>query len=558
MRIRALKIKNYRTLEDIEIAFPSYYTAISGKNDSGKSNLIRMIRALMKEEIRFPFFGDEDELSLENDYPQWKEMEAKDREIAVSIDVVVGRDYDFGIYNFLNTYLSLEEEREELFFTLNLTLSSNTPEQRIQVMVNGQSFDGVQAQDVLKKLQSSKTFIFHNSTDPGPHYRGTALFKDLSDEYQDRVESAKRAVNRELQKIAKEQQKELAQLLGRLQAQYKVGLSLPTYDFSYMPLDITLGDKKVNVPLEEWGSGTKNRTLIFLNLLRARQISLSDASASKITPVLTIEEPESFLHPSAQAEFGRVLQDLATEFKVQVLVTSHSPYMLSLDDPKSNVLLQRKLLRSQLRETQIVDTEGDDWMEPFAAVLGLDNEMFKPWKQAMFGSGESVLLVEGDIDKEYFELLRDPAHGANRLKFEGQIIPYDGCANLKNSVLLKFVNERYKKVFITFDLDVKEEIERSLSSLSLQEGKDYKPVGFNQSGKKDIEGLVPDDIKSPIFAANVDLVQQVMSGSQRERRSAKNNLKRLILESFKRESTPGTDYFKHFYSIAKVVDKALC
>jgi hypothetical protein len=36
-----------------------------------------------------------------------------------------------------------------------------------------------------------------------------------------------------------------------------------------------------------------------------------------------IEEPECFLHPSAQAEFGRILRDLAEEFQVQVIITTH-------------------------------------------------------------------------------------------------------------------------------------------------------------------------------------------------------------------------------------------
>ena len=105
---------------------------------------------------------------------------------------------------------------------------------------------------------------------------------------------------------------------------------MPAFDFTYLPFSITLGDRRMEVPLDDWGSGTRNRTLVLLALFRARQIADSEASAGKITPVLIIEEPESFLHPSAQAEFGRVLQDLAEEFGVQVLVTTHSPYLLNL------------------------------------------------------------------------------------------------------------------------------------------------------------------------------------------------------------------------------------
>ena len=33
MIIKKLKVKNYRTLEEVEIVFDGYYTAISGKNN---------------------------------------------------------------------------------------------------------------------------------------------------------------------------------------------------------------------------------------------------------------------------------------------------------------------------------------------------------------------------------------------------------------------------------------------------------------------------------------------------------------------------------------------
>jgi hypothetical protein len=96
--------------------------------------------------------------------------------------------------------------------------------------------------------------------------------------------------------------------------------------------------------------------MILMTLFRARQTSQSEASASKITPIIVIEEPESFLHPSAQAEFGRILQDLSAEFQVQVIVTTHSPYMLSKEKPTSNLLLERSTSYGQLRETRLVDT----------------------------------------------------------------------------------------------------------------------------------------------------------------------------------------------------------
>lgn len=558
MKLAALRIRNFRTLEHIDLRFPSSYTVVCGKNDCGKTNIIRAIRALVKEEDPFPLQVEED-ISFKNDFPKWKEAAATDREITVAVDVIVNKDQDAGLYDFIDTYLSLEWEEEELFFTVEATYSVEAPEQRVTVTVRENVFEGIKAQEVLKKLQSSRVVFFHNSTDPMLSYRyGRGLLRDVSEEHKEQIESLQKTVSKGLQKIAKGQQKELAELLGRLEAKYRVGLSLPTFDFSFMPFNVTLGDQKIDVPLDDWGSGTQNRTLILLNMLRARQVSESEASASKITPIIVIEEPESFLHPSAQAEFGRVLQDLAEELEVQTIVTSHSPYMLSLDNPESNKLLERNVVRSQLRETRMVDTAGDNWMEPFGLVLGLDNEQFEPWKDVLFSHSEYVLLVEGDTDKEYLELLRDPRHGSNQLKFVGDIFAYNGRDNLRNEVLLKFVNSRYKKVFITYDLDAADVIENRLNALGLHKGKNYCAVGIDAPGKKSIEGLVPEGIKREVWSANPGLVEQVMSGSTREQRDAKNRLKRFILEEFKERAVPGDEFYKNFYPIGKLIDKALC
>jgi len=40
MRLSRVLVKNYRTLEDISVTFNGYYTAISGKNNAGKTSLI--------------------------------------------------------------------------------------------------------------------------------------------------------------------------------------------------------------------------------------------------------------------------------------------------------------------------------------------------------------------------------------------------------------------------------------------------------------------------------------------------------------------------------------
>lgn len=332
MRIKAARIKNYRSIESVALSFPSSYAAICGPNDSGKTNVVRALRAMASGEASDTFvFPDDDELFRKDDYPKWLDTEPAKQEMSFEIDFELDENRDIGLYQFFTAQLNMTDRVNPLNATVTASYCPERSEPKVEVLVGERTHTGIQAEQVLKKLQSSKFIIFHNSTSSENRYlysRRSVVghIKDITGHHESLIDSMKKTVVTGLAKISRSQQAELQALLGRLETKYKVGLSLPPFDLSYLPFSIALGDKSVEVPLEDWGSGTRNRTMILLALFRARQISSSDPSASKVTPILIIEEPESFLHPSAQSEFGRVLQDLSDEFEVQVIVTTHSPY----------------------------------------------------------------------------------------------------------------------------------------------------------------------------------------------------------------------------------------
>ena len=378
MRIASLKIRNYRTLESLDLHFPSTYSAICGANDSGKTNIVRAIRGLMKVEASAVVrYEGENQVSVKEDFPKWLDLEVSKREIKIELTIILDKHRDAGLYLVVSKQLSIDPGagNDALELSMNVTHRIDLTEPEVEVRAKGKSYSGVDAQEVLKKLQSSNAILFHNSTnmDTRLFYGRSSIggmIREISGQHETLISSMKKTVNRGLAKISKSQQSEFEGLIGRLQTKYKVGLSCPAFDFDYLPFRITLGERKFEVPLDDWGSGTRNRTLILLTLFRAGQIGESQTSASKVTPVIIIEEPESFLHPSAQAELGLVLHDLAEELKVQVIVTTHSPYLLSMQNPTSNILLRRRILYKQLRDTEHADTSGEDWMAPFAQALG--------------------------------------------------------------------------------------------------------------------------------------------------------------------------------------------
>jgi predicted ATPase len=554
LRITSLDIENYRTFENIQIEFKGFYSAICGQNDAGKSNIVRVLRAVLQEESILFTRLRRHKVSVLRDYPKWKDSDEK-KHIKIKISFLIHKDSDAGIYEFLSDYLGLEFQKEEVELSLSLSWHDPNSENNVNVVVDGKEFDGIKAQEVHNKLQAS--ILIHNSTEIESRPSFTGYLSEFSEQYIKELDDIAATVTKSLKKIAKNQKEEVARLLANLNSKLKVGITLPDFSLDRLPYNLTLGDSKIEVNLNDWGSGTKNRTMIFLTLLKARQISESVTSAEKITPILIIEEPESFLHPSAQAEFGRILQQVSTEFGVQVITTTHSPYMLNQASPESNILLERDTYRGQLRATQRIHITGDNWMEPFGVVLGISNEEFRPWREIFFSETKSYLLVEGKTDKEYFEMLRDEHHGDNRLDFEGEIFEYNGCENLKNPTLLRFVKSRSKAVVVTFDLDVATGIEPVLSRNGFEKNKTYMIIGKDVPGCRSIEGLLPDVVKDKVRSDNSALTEQAIHGTKDEQKSAKDRLKQLYLEEFKNTAKPGEEFFGEFYKLTKVLNKAL-
>lgn len=551
MRIEQLTIKNFRTVKDLSISFPGYYSALCGKNDAGKTNVLRAIRTVFGHgENQF----DDPDPSPKSDFPRWLTKDSKAAS-AIEISLTCKVDYlcDEGVHRFMRDYLKIDTQdaltvQFKSFWSFESSASSTI------VSVNTKELEKIQAEEVLNKFRSSGVILFHNSAAPPfpfVHDPTFELLGDLSGPERTQLELAKTKLNDTVRKIAKQQQRAISDLLGRLTEKYKVGVSAPEFNPSRVPLAITLGDDSVE--LEQWGSGTQNRTKILLTLFRARRVGDREATASKVTPIIVIEEPESFLHPSAQAEFGRMLQDIANEFGIQVIVATHSPYMLSTSKPECNILVRRHVEKNRHRETELVDTSGPKWMEPFALALGIDNEVFEPWRATLFRDADAVLLVEGETDLEYFELLRDSQHGANSLTFTGDVIPYGGKDSIKNSFVLKFIRQKHSRCFITFDLDAEPELKEKIESAGFKKNEDYLALGSPSAPS--IEGLVPSIVTQAVHSRNTDLMNQLIHGTPQVRKDAKSRYKRILLDEFKRVAEPTDEYYGKFYPVVKCISK---
>lgn len=499
-------------------------------------------------------------IEWKDDITSW--VKDKDAELKITITFSISKEGDAAISKFFTELIlkestTLSKESENLIVTLILT--STTKDYNIKYGDN-QITEKYQQQEILNRLKNTQCLLFHNSTSNESIIFSNAGVDRLSNylNSQDKINIEKKRdeLTKLVSKALKHHEEDLAKLLGNLEDKYDVSLSTQGLKIERESINISLKEKNADVSLDDWGSGTKNRTLIFLNMLNAKKLSENPNESYRITPIVIIEEPESFLHPQAQAEFGRILQDLAHELKIQVIVTTHSPYLLSFKSASSNILLERNTKpKSKDVASYVRETIGEKWYEPFAQTLGVNAEDFGPLKEAIFSTTSQLLLVEGEIDKKYFEQLQNNVHGTHMLKNDIEIFAYGGADSLKNNVLMNFIKSRFAKVVITVDYDRFKDVQKSLQAIGFSENVNLFAIGKNESGKDAIEGLIPDNIVSKVYGEHVEDVRKLACTQKDVQKSAKNALKRYILDAFLTEEYNKSNYTE-LYKLTGKLNKA--
>ena len=115
-------------------------------------------------------FDSGEEVSPKDDYPKWKDGASSTREIQIEILSEVDPERDTGFYRFLTKQLSLEDSAEVLTVAVSVTHGSDRTDPTVNVTCAEKDYDGLEAQEVLKRLQTSRTILFHNSTQADPRF----------------------------------------------------------------------------------------------------------------------------------------------------------------------------------------------------------------------------------------------------------------------------------------------------------------------------------------------------------------------------------------------------
>lgn len=211
-----------------------------------------------------------------------------------------------------------------------------------------------------------------------------------------------------------------------------------------------------DIPLSSRGDGFRRITMMaYFEYLAEQQ------KTEKQNIVFGFEEPETFLHPRAQENLFEKLKGLC-ENGYQVVLSTHSPIIVSKS--KHRELIHVSRIENCFQTDQYVDDLGR-----IAEDLGItvDNQFV-----TLFQKANLLFLVEGIGDVIAFNHVSKIYKENNELPqdFEdlGVIpIPIGGCGSVKHWVNLDLLNSLGKPFFIVQDSDKKspEEVSRNRENL---------------------------------------------------------------------------------------------
>lgn len=195
------------------------------------------------------------------------------------------------------------------------------------------------------------------------------------------------------------------------------------------------GDDKF-IPMSHKGTGYRRLFMV----ARFRYL----AEKSKGNNVLyLIEEPETFLHPTAQSDLLNALTELSNDN--QVIITTHSPVFAGATNVHGVVLCTKDGQSNYANATSEGDTE---FLMRIVDELGI-----KP-SYNLRDHHEKIVFVESNNDAKFYHLLCERLIGANLLQNKKVLVlPFGGGEDIESFLNIDYFDNSNRALYLIIDSD---------------------------------------------------------------------------------------------------------
>ena len=497
MYISGIKIKNFRSFDNINIDFHEGVNVLIGHNNSGKSNLLRALAIIFDRTVKKQLSVEDFNNSLTID-----SLKKQSPKIVITVRIKQSENEDLmtdeliTVSNWLTKleepyeakiqyefFLPISEEKnyvdtvnkannkEEIwniirsqFIRLYISkIWGGNPENQVPIDNDNLNKFDFQFLDAIRDVERDM-FSGRNT-----------LLKSVIDFFLDYDIKSDKNITEEEQKMKLQERKDIfsthsSQLIKNIQERLDSGnqeiLSYieeigASYDKSTPDFEGQLSESEIytvlqlivrqttgmSIPITHNGLGYNN--LIFMALLLSKMQADSDGeflgSNAKVFPILAIEEPEAHLHPTMQNEFIKFLKNNIKDKKVkQIFITTHSTHISSSTNIDDIICLYKK------NDIGNVSYPG--------RILGENNIKSKKYVQRFLDAtksnmlfAEKIIFVEGLAEQLLLNIFAE----------------YLGKSLEKNHVAVINVGGRYFEHFLhLFDSNNKGAIDRKVSCIT--------------------------------------------------------------------------------------------
>lgn len=482
MKLKSVKIRNFRGYKDEVLIKMDELTTIVGKNDAGKSTILEALEIFFNNkivvceredlsvnhnlgddliEITCVFLPNMNSISIDSSSQTKldeeyllnsdglleikKVFKATTSKPKPSTFIVCNHPTDEG-YNDLLTLkisdlkkrakdLGISESEYDARSSVSLRQAIWNKKDNLTLAISDIPVDKEDSKKIYNKLETYLPYFALFQSDRS----SSDADKEITDPMKIAISKALQEVEEELDKIKEEVKKKALDTANRTLEKLKemnseLATSLipefkaePNFD-SLFKLTINSDD---NIPMNKRGSGV--RRLVLLNFFRAEAERQLSEEEKRTSIIYAFEEPETSQHPSHQKLLVEAFLDISNKDNAQVIVTTHTPAICGLL-PVSSLRLVDKI-----DNRVFIKDASDDVYENIADMLGVIPEPFSK-------NTKALILVEGKSDVIFLR------HIAKELKSESYIpytfddrniaiVPIGGCGNLKHWTTQKIAEQ---------------------------------------------------------------------------------------------------------------------
>lgn len=436
MFVESVRVKNFKGLGDTELLLEPDVTFIVGRNNSGKSRLLRAL-AIAVNSVR----SEPDDITVDSEGDTWIEITIAPRNkdssqtfaprIAARLSrfiQLVNRAPDIERICFRTTIkrsfegygVRVNDDHQAMTFDLPSRSWTDVPIDHLR-LADRQMLSGV--------LVNTKRDLVEDLTQRNSAIR--RLLSDLEIDASVRGDLEKKLMELSEQIVSSSQslasvQESLGELTSLIGSLGEPGVrALPgRLEDLWQAVSIDLDTGSGGLPARFHGAGARSLASLQIQRLLYHKLLGKDIGTFTPWPLTMIEEPEVHLHPQAQAE----LPELFSSIPGQKIISSHSPHLVTFIEPRSI-----RVLRNGLDGLRITDFAEDNSGSPgmirvrrpdrhFEEMEKLKRLVERPFGELIFA--DMIVMGDGATERAFLPLvIKDAlgpiAHGVTVVNPEG-------------------------------------------------------------------------------------------------------------------------------------------